>query len=78
MATIFESRPRAASPTPVPPPKVEDDRDISGAIAALEAAARELLEVTTSYPLARRRAAEMLVFHARRLGRLSAIPEDDA
>lgn len=70
MATIFESRPRSNA-TPVPAPSAPDppDENATAALDALEAAAKELMKVTVSQPAHRRRAAELLAFHARRLER---------
>jgi len=63
MATIFESRPRLTS---VAKPRV-DEGAVSGALAALEAATRQVMEVTAACPLEQERAADLLTSHARRL-----------
>jgi hypothetical protein len=66
MATIFQARPRTAALNAPPP---ADSRTVSTALAALDAAAWQVMEVTSSRPEERQRAAELLAFHARRLGR---------
>jgi hypothetical protein len=63
MATIFECRPRVAAAHPPRP----DHATVSGALAALDAAARRVAEVAADHPEARTRAANLLALHARRL-----------
>lgn len=63
MATIFECRPRAAAANASRP----DHATVAGALAALDAAASRVAEVTASHPEARTRAANLLALHARQL-----------
>lgn len=64
MATIFQARPRTTS---VPKVQPADAPSVAGALAALDAAARTVAELTAAYPEERQRAAALLAFHARRL-----------
>lgn len=63
MATIFECRPRVATGNAPRP----DHGTVAGALAALDAAASRVAEVTATHPEARHRAANLLALHARRL-----------
>jgi hypothetical protein len=75
MATIFESRPRAVVSAPAadrPAAPATDDQLARAALAALDAAVRALVEASTEHPSERRRAVDLLTFHARRLARMEA------
>lgn len=76
MATIFESRPRATITPPAadrPASSSSQDEQLARtALAALDAAVRSVIEASEDYPAERRRAVDLLTFHARRLARMEA------